>query len=82
MYNVKDITEINRDRLTTKHIGNYYLTGDRNHVSAYEIVSYENYAPKTVKFVGSVANHSLTWDQAYDLIVGKIEKPDFSKVLN
>ncbi len=75
------ITDLGVIRLSSKQLGNYYLCGDKNHVSAYKILSYNGYNPDEIEFVGTCANDNLTWDEAYDLIVGKPSKPDFSKVI-
>jgi len=75
------VTDLGIIRLSSKQLGNYYLVGDKNHVTAYKILTYNGYNPDEIEFVGTTSNDNLSWDEAYDRIVGKPQKPDFTKVI-
>lgn len=67
---------------SSKQMGNYFLCGDKNHVRAYKILTYKGYNPDEIEYIGTTANDNLTWDEAYDRIIGKpTEAPDFTKTL-
>jgi len=73
----------NLTRLQTRHLGNKILAADKNHIQGYEIITYKNYTPDTLKHVATIENTGdITWYMAYDMLFSDITAPDFTKVLN
>lgn len=81
--NTIDIETLGIRRASSTQLGNYYLCGTRDSVTAYKIVSYQNNNPKLLTLVGATRNiDGMSWDDAYDAIVGKPLAPNFNEVVN
>jgi hypothetical protein len=67
---------------SSKQLGQYVLTGTKESISAYIIRSFDGLNPDNIEYIGSMTNDGdTTWDQAYDKLIGKPGKPNFTKVV-
>lgn len=77
-----NIKDLGIRQASSRHLGNYYLCADKSNIYAFEILDYIDYTPNTLKRIGCMKNDgNTTWDEAHDKLIGKLEAPDFTKVI-
>jgi hypothetical protein len=68
----------------SKQMGNRIVEARGGKLYGYEVVTYKNYEPDTIKLVNVIdnsVNKVVSWDTAHDLLFGTPTAPDFSRVL-
>ena len=68
-----------------KQLGNKVIQMHEKQFIGYEVITYTGYEPDQITEVGRIANpqdRPMSWDTAYDLLFGKPQAPDFTKIIN
>ena len=67
-----------------KQLGNKVIEFSNGKINGYTVLTYVDYRPDTLQLDKTVTRPDkvLSFDGAYDLLYGKPQAPDFTKVLN